>query len=227
MNNNFEKFNNEEDPEKKSGKDPYDQYLKSYETIKEVDRANENKEIKEDECFELVEKIKSTPEYKNYEKQNIKLSTLEEMVSVVENNLNNLDSGDENYINKAIETFEKTVSDLKKRVENYRRNIISMERLNRSPSGFRMEPEEKREKIKKIDRIRRNNHNIIQDDLRIISRFPSVVNEKLGINLKWDKFFSSREIENREFVKKWAYTTAVGERMKNILKKVEDKKRDA
>ncbi|MFB6212548.1 MAG: hypothetical protein ABEI53_01875 [Candidatus Magasanikbacteria bacterium] len=225
---NFEKINKKRNSSDQIEEESFKNKKSDPETLREIDRLNENpklieKKMDNGELADFIEKVKSTPEFKKYKKQKVRLETFSKMKEKLIDRLKQVDKKDE-YQEEIIKFFKDRVKSLKSTIEDYRRNIVNMERLRGSAIGFHMSNREKKQRLKKVDRERRNNHNLIQDYLRQINRLPNKINEELDIDIEWSRFFSSSQIENRNSVRDWAYNTAVVQRMKELLKKAKEKK---
>ena len=90
---------------------------------------------------------------------------------------------------------------------------------------FRMEDGEFLEELKSRDQNRRLIHNGLITNLGILTRHCSnKISKDLGIDIS-DKLFNQTELGNRDLIADWAYSTAEGERVMEIIRKIDEKEK--
>jgi len=187
--------------------------------LKQTEKIIKEQQIDAKQAKSIIKRIEGMPQYQNYQKQKVKMDTLESLIQDFDNQ--NPDCQNNQKLTEARKTMVDHVDTLEENINDYFEILVQIDRANKNTNNFHKEDWEITEKLIQLDGERREKHDAILADLNIINQLVKKhIKPDPKKNITPDtKLFEDNEItnENRTAIGQWACDTVIGEKLKKII----------
>lgn len=171
--------------------------------------------------------LETSDTYQEYANQELRFDTLDALLAEYQNLTKDKTGKDvKKSVDDLGELLVDDVAGIKKEADEYYKIVLRQERHNQPMAHNHLEDWQWAEKREQLDRRRREIHNGLLTYLKSINRLCfEIIPKKLDVKLNAKALFSLADLtdENRTIAGEWAYDTALAERIKAQIEKINAK----